>query len=202
MAATAVTPPASSSGIERDERNNGSRWDKASINGSSGRGGLTLSTSLSTPTAAAAAAAAATATTVTGDAGSSSTSFSSASSSSSSSTKAAKPSRCRHHSRCNHHRRGANNHRHGRNRHRHHEEEKGERRQEEDEEEEEEENHLLLQQQTGYVTTYPKLQLVKIDDNWYALNQTCLQIYQQLQMCGTAQLMPVDVVPLNKVLYL
>jgi hypothetical protein len=45
------------------------------------------------------------------------------------------------------------------------------------------------------------LQLVKIDDNWYALNQTCLQIYQQLQMCGTAQLMPVDVVPLNKVFY-
>lgn len=46
---------------------------------------------------------------------------------------------------------------------------------------------------------YPKLQLVQIDDAWYALNQTCLQIYQQLQMCGTAQLMPVDVVPLNKV---
>lgn len=53
------------------------------------------------------------------------------------------------------------------------------------------------QRQQSYV--YPKLQLVQIDDAWYALNQTCLQIYQQLQMCGTAQLMPVDVVPLHKV---
>lgn len=51
----------------------------------------------------------------------------------------------------------------------------------------------------GATYVYPKLQLVQIDDAWYALNQTCLQIYQQLQMCGTAQLMPVDVVPLNKV---
>lgn len=53
------------------------------------------------------------------------------------------------------------------------------------------------QRHQSYV--YPKLQLVQIDDAWYALNQTCLQIYQQLQMCGTAQLMPVDVVPLHKV---
>jgi hypothetical protein len=53
------------------------------------------------------------------------------------------------------------------------------------------------QRQQSYV--YPKLQLVQIDDAWYALNQTCLQIYQQLQMCGTAQLMPVDVVPLHNV---
>ncbi|KAI9556918.1 hypothetical protein GHT06_016712 [Daphnia sinensis] len=52
------------------------------------------------------------------------------------------------------------------------------------------------QRHQSYV--YPKLQLVQIDDAWYALNQTCLQIYQQLQMCGTAQLMPVDVVPLHK----
>lgn len=56
---------------------------------------------------------------------------------------------------------------------------------------------LQHQRQQSYV--YPKLQLVQIDDAWYALNQTCLQIYQQLQMCGTAQLMPVDVVPLHKV---
>lgn len=54
------------------------------------------------------------------------------------------------------------------------------------------------QRHQSYV--YPKLQLVQIDDAWYALNQTCLQIYQQLQMCGTAQLMPVDVVPLHKVI--
>lgn len=47
---------------------------------------------------------------------------------------------------------------------------------------------------------YPKLQLVQIEDSWYALNQTCLQIYQQLQLCGTAELMPVDVVPVHKVL--
>ena len=58
---------------------------------------------------------------------------------------------------------------------------------------------LQLQHQRQQSYVYPKLQLVQIDDAWYALNQTCLQIYQQLQMCGTAQLMPVDVVPLHKV---
>ena len=46
---------------------------------------------------------------------------------------------------------------------------------------------------------YPKLQLVHIDDAWYALNQSCLQIYQMLQQSGRAQLMPVDIVPLHKV---
>lgn len=46
---------------------------------------------------------------------------------------------------------------------------------------------------------YPKLQLVHIDNAWYALNQSCLQIYQMLQQSGRAQLMPVDIVPLHKV---
>jgi len=45
---------------------------------------------------------------------------------------------------------------------------------------------------------YPKLQLVHIDNAWYALNQSCLQIYQMLQQSGRAQLMPVDIVPLHK----
>lgn len=58
---------------------------------------------------------------------------------------------------------------------------------------------LQLQHQRQQSYVYPKLQLVQIDSAWYALNQTCLQIYQQLQMCGTAQLMPVDVVPLHMV---
>lgn len=57
----------------------------------------------------------------------------------------------------------------------------------------------MIRPVSGAHYVYPKLQLVQIEDSWYALNQTCLQIYQQLQMCGTADLMPVDVVPIHKV---
>jgi hypothetical protein len=46
---------------------------------------------------------------------------------------------------------------------------------------------------------YPKLQLVQIGNVCYALNQSCLQIYQMLQQSGRSQLMQVDVVPLSKV---
>ena len=49
---------------------------------------------------------------------------------------------------------------------------------------------------------YPKLQLVRIGDVCYALNQSCLQIYHHLQQSGRAQLMHVDVVPLEKVFFL
>lgn len=48
---------------------------------------------------------------------------------------------------------------------------------------------------------YPKLQLVRIGDVCYALNQSCLQIYHHLQQSGRAQLMHVDVVPLEKVFF-
>ena len=46
---------------------------------------------------------------------------------------------------------------------------------------------------------YPKLQLVQIDNVCYALNQSCLQIYQMLQQKGQTSLMQVDIVPLSKV---
>ena len=115
-------------------------------------------------------------------------------SSSSSSTTSSKPSSSSSSSsRCRHHQEQQEHHR------RRHQTRRGLQPTATEAEEEELHDHLLLQQEAGYVTTYPKLQLVKIDNSWYALNQTCLQIYQQLQMCGTAQLMPVDVVPLNKV---
>ena len=48
---------------------------------------------------------------------------------------------------------------------------------------------------------YPKLQLVQIGDVFYAPNQSSLQIYQMYQSHESqrGQLMPIDLVPLNKV---